>query len=246
MTVFVYDGSFEGLLTAIYEAWYSPVRPGRIEIAGFSQISIGEELQSISTDMGKAAKVSRAIHEKLGRLLYEDILHLWMSEAPETGTVLHDFLRIAFRKGPEIVYFESEPTVNRFLKLHRAVVRESHRLLGLARFMELESGVYYCALEPDQNILLILAAHFADRLGDQPWVIHDIKRGIAAFYDTEQWQIREFTAPEVLALHEEEKQMQELWREYFKRIAIAERNNPNLQRQLMPKKYWKYLTEKQG
>jgi hypothetical protein len=36
-----------------------------------------------------------------------------------------------------------------------------------------------------------------------------------------------------------------LWRSYYDTIAIRERLNPKKQRQDMPVKYWKYLTEMQ-
>ncbi len=43
----------------------------------------------------------------------------------------------------------------------------------------------------------------------------------------------------------EEKLFQQLWRTYFKSVAIQERLNPRKQRNDMPVRYWKYLTEKQ-
>jgi probable DNA metabolism protein len=44
---------------------------------------------------------------------------------------------------------------------------------------------------------------------------------------------------------EDEKLFQEMWKTYFKSIAIKERINPKLHKQNMPVRYWKHLTEKQ-
>lgn len=44
---------------------------------------------------------------------------------------------------------------------------------------------------------------------------------------------------------EDEKLFQDLWKRYFKALSIKERYNPRLQRQHMPRRFWKYLTEKQ-
>jgi probable DNA metabolism protein len=44
---------------------------------------------------------------------------------------------------------------------------------------------------------------------------------------------------------EDEQLFQKLWKAYFKSLTIKERINPKLQRQHLPKRYWKYLTEKQ-
>ena len=42
----------------------------------------------------------------------------------------------------------------------------------------------------------------------------------------------------------DEKLFQDMWRTYFKAIAIKERINLRKQRQDMPVRFWKYLTEK--
>ncbi len=47
-------------------------------------------------------------------------------------------------------------------------------------------------------------------------------------------------------LDEGEDFYQKLWRSYFKHINIEERKNLKLQRQFMPKRFWRYLPEKQG
>ena len=44
----------------------------------------------------------------------------------------------------------------------------------------------------------------------------------------------------------DEMLFQKLWRTYFKAIAIKERSNPRKQRQDMPVRFWKYMTEKNG
>ncbi|HBG76385.1 MAG TPA: hypothetical protein DDW86_05450 [Clostridiales bacterium] len=42
----------------------------------------------------------------------------------------------------------------------------------------------------------------------------------------------------------EELELQQLWKQYFEGIAIRGRYHPGLQRQFMPRRYWKYLVEK--
>jgi probable DNA metabolism protein len=46
-------------------------------------------------------------------------------------------------------------------------------------------------------------------------------------------------------LEEGEEFYQKLWKSYFKHITIQERKNLRLQRQHMPRRFWKYLPEKQ-
>ena len=83
-----------------------------------------------------------------------------------------------------------------------------------------------------------------------------MKRKRAVFYSHEEkdWSIIESAdmtlfenskENQEVHLDQEEKQFQELWKDYFKNIAIEERKNPRLQKQFMQKRYWKYLTEKE-
>ena len=46
--------------------------------------------------------------------------------------------------------------------------------------------------------------------------------------------------------HDEEEQVVALWRRFYADISNPDRYNPNLRRQFMPKKYWRYLTELQS
>jgi probable DNA metabolism protein len=46
-------------------------------------------------------------------------------------------------------------------------------------------------------------------------------------------------------LSSDDQLLQDLWRTYFKAICIKERMNPRKQLQDMPRRYWKYMTEKQ-
>ena len=47
-------------------------------------------------------------------------------------------------------------------------------------------------------------------------------------------------------LSDNDQLFQELWRTYFKAICIKERMNPRKQLKDMPRRYWKYMTEKNG
>jgi probable DNA metabolism protein len=46
------------------------------------------------------------------------------------------------------------------------------------------------------------------------------------------------------AFTNEEHEYQTLWNDYFKSTNIASRINPKLHTQHVPKRYWKYLSEK--
>ena len=64
------------------------------------------------------------------------------------------------------------------------------------------------------------------------------------------WEIYDEFTEENGKLNEEvlsndDQLLQNLWRTYFKAICIKERMNPRKQLNDMPRRYWKYMTEKQ-
>lgn len=129
-------------------------------------------------------------------------------------------------------------------KLSRKVSGEIHRMLGLLRFKKTAGDIYYASCEPDYNILSLLAPHFARRLADQNWIIHDISRKQAAVFNQKEWVITFFDDDNQIKITAEEKNYQKLWKGFFDSIAIKNRKNLKLQRQLMPERYWKHLIEK--
>lgn len=74
----------------------------------------------------------------------------------------------------------SDPRVAAFKGRSAAVSRESHKLLGMVRFVELSNGIFYGAYDSTYNQVFGFTPHFAQRLGNGLG-IHDRKRGIGAF-----------------------------------------------------------------
>jgi len=110
-------------------------------------------------------------------------------------------------------------------------------------------------MEPLYNVLPLVVGHFKDRFADQKWLIYDLKRAYGCYYDLQEVREVRFDSKEEHLLSgilndklmaEDEKLFQNLWKAYFKAIAIKERINPKLHKQHMPVRFWKYLTEKQG
>ena len=109
----------------------------------------------------------------------------------------------------------------------------------------LKGEVLYAPIEPDHDVCELLAEHFCDRFRNDPFIIHDKKRSKALVASAGEWYISEFTEQNLPALSDAESEYRELWKKYFSAIAIKERINPKCQRNFMPVRYWKNLTEMQ-
>ena len=124
------------------------------------------------------------------------------------------------------------------------VWHEVHRMMGLLRFTPNEDGEFIAKCATDHYILPALAPFFTARFGETPWSIIDEKRGMVLRRLPGQ-QAKIFELDENSALETAvNDEWEELWKHYHKTINNESRNNPKLQRQLMPQRYWKYLPEK--
>lgn len=243
MIDYVYDGSFEGMLTCIYEAYYSTDNPDGIYSSYQYQGDLFHEPKFVVTDLDKSHKVGLAIIQKLSEEFFHKVVNAFFSEDYEVASHIYKLVRYAFKNGPEVIMHVTHDWVAPVVDLANAVGRETHLFVGLVRFMKLKGGIYYCQFGPTYNQVPLLAEHFSNRLSDQIWVIHDVNRNLAVFYDKKEWYVNEFYGMKDYELDDEELLYQSLWKTFHKHIAINERINPNLQRSFMPKKYWKYLLE---
>lgn len=124
---------------------------------------------------------------------------------------------------------------------------EAEKFKGIVRFSELAEGMLYAPIHPTHHVLPLIVRHFQKRLSCEEWAIHDVGRHVAAYYDGKQVTIvRVESLKTDIAYSQDEEGFQQLWRDYYRHMAIRERNNPTAQRSFLPKKYWAYLTEMSG
>ena len=241
-----YDGSFDGLLTALATALE---RPGLCITRDHKEDLLPlEPVETIVSDPAHAEafldRIRVVLSEEIGRKIY----YVHCSETPGMEDALLAYLRLAFERGADIGEWCAHPTVRRVEETARQVGHEIHRLKGLVRFRELADGRLWAPIEPDADILWPLSAHFRRRLGGERWLLHDARRGYAVSHEAGNLSAldgEELTALLRTGLSREEAEYSRLWQTYFRRIAIGVRSNPRLQRQNMPRRYWKWLIEMQ-
>jgi probable DNA metabolism protein len=85
-------------------------------------------------------------------------------------------------------------------------------------------------------------------------LIYDAKRSYGLHYDTHLVQevtmnpadeVENAQLPSAIALDEKDELYQHLWKQYFKSTNIVARKNMKLHLRHVPRRYWKYLAEKQ-
>lgn len=238
--IYTYDGSFDGLLSCIYAHYYEEKAMAIYDVSTFRP-QLFETVKHIETDSNKAKKVYDAIHDKLSSDTYWDIYRTFLSCEELKDVYILRYLITAFKLGSKIDLLHAHKDTLPVRRVSRQVGFEKHRFMGLLRFEEVE-GVLYAKFEPDHNVLVLLGEHFADRLANERFVIHDVRRGEAVISNYGQWGIVPFEVPEY-EISETEKCFQELWKGYFKAIGIEARKNLKLQQSFVPLKYRKHILE---
>ena len=256
MTIFIFDNTFEGLLTSVFEAYSRRTFPDALLPEGEPLPLFHEEVFTVITEEEKAKRVWRGLQKKLSSGALSCLAQCWLAEEAETPMLLFRYIRKAIDAPRSIETNFADPDVLKFSRMWKRVDWERLRMLQFIRFQKAADGTFFAAVEPEKNALPLAIDHFKDRFADQPWLIYDIKRACGFYYDLKE--VRQVTFEEgsreghlvtgmldESLMDKDEKLFQQLWKTYFKAICIKERLNPRKHKQDMPVRYWKHMTEKQ-
>jgi len=248
---YIYDGTFEGLLTCIYEAYYRREDPCFIssskqysERTEDTLFSLLESPIFVETDIEKSSRVYDAVEKKISAEAMETIYHVFLSETDNFEIMTLNYVRLGFKAGYDLNKHLQDKMVMDMLKAENKVKYEVLRMQGFLRFQEIQ-GLYYASYEPDSNITALVTPHFAERLPDQDFIIHDVRRGIASVCSKKEWFVTRIDESDANLSGKgmDGFDYEALWKGYFRWTSIDERTNFRNQKRQMPKRYWKHLTE---
>jgi probable DNA metabolism protein len=251
MTRLIYDGTFEGLLTAIFEIYERKLKHTRLEKGEWYASAIFEDVVKVVTDEARASRVLKGLQQRLSPNGLQRLYIAHLAELDKEDDTMVGFIRYVFDSPVNIEEDFSNKYVLRVSEIVGFMRREKHRMEAFVRFQRLKDGSFYAAIRPDYNVLPLLIRHFKNRYADQKWIIYDTKRSYGLYYDLHDTQ---FISLEFSALHhpgkvitaycEDEGIYQNLWKTYFSNVNIPARRNTKLHLRHLPKRYWKYLPEK--
>ena len=248
LKILVYDGSFEGLLCCIYRIYEQKISVYRIQQLTEPMQDMFADIIQIHTEKAKAERVWSGILRKASQKSVQRIMFSYLAEIRGEEHNIVRYIQYLIDSKKNIEDNLSHPVVQRMEDVVKMVNREKHRMKAFVRFQLLSDGIFYSSIEPDFNVLPLIKDHFKNRYADQQWIIYDIKRNYGLYYNiTEVEQISLESSPKKGAeniFQEEEALYQELWKSYFKHTNIESRKNTDLHLRHVPKRYWKYLTEK--
>ncbi|HEX2532553.1 MAG TPA: TIGR03915 family putative DNA repair protein [Chitinophagaceae bacterium] len=252
MDTLLYDGTFEGWLTAVFEAYEYRYADADICTEAHFNGNLFGTVHRVVTAPEKSSRVWTGLKKKLSPEGLKAIRYAFLSELPGMESTLYRYARYIFSTAENVETDFSHADVLTVSQVARTVWREQHRMEAFIRFQKTADGLYYALIGPDHNVLPLIAPHFYERYADQAWLIYDSRRRWGLYYNGQSVEeVSVAFIPESEAGKNAEPVYdtgevlyQALWRQYFQSVNIPARKNLKLQLQHMPRRYWKFLTEK--
>ena len=245
------EDSLEGVFTGIYNAYLMKKPHSRIHICVGAQENyrLFAVYEDCPAQENKAAKVAGTILREFGQEAYLSICRALASAEADKGEAVYKAVVTGFsmRRRRELMGNLADPYVRRVFELARFTANEAHYHVEFLRFRELQNGILYAPIGPKNNLITFIVPHFADRLPGEDFAIYDEGRKYYAVHPKgKQWYFVRGELPfaqeqEIYTKQEAEYQM--LYRHFCSSIAIAERKNLDLQRNMLPFRFRKYMTE---
>jgi probable DNA metabolism protein len=237
----LYDGSFEGFLTLVYDVYYEKISVESILKKMPSELMF-DSLHEVIVDDTKSQTVLKALQVKFSKDNFELILHIFMCDTKDFELDLLCFIVKGFRSQRELQNINI-PCIFNLKSLQKEFFHVYHKMSGFLRFEELEDATLYAKVDAKYNVLYLLGKHFSKRLNNQKYIIHDIKRELAFLHTKEFVGVQKVADYEIPLRSESEEKFQNLWKTFFDSVAIKSRKNKKLQQQTVPLIYRTYMTE---
>lgn len=240
--IYLYNNDFISLLNLIKYLLKNKFIPTNIKEISY-QPTLFEE--TLNVEIPQEDKVIKEIISATSFNIFNVIYKIFLSNEKDKELIIYFFLIHSLKHKNKVFYLRNIKSVQEALRISKYVGHEAHKMTGFLRFKELKGNVLYAEIAPENNVLFFVSQHFKARLRNELWIIEDTKRNLMSIYDREDFTIvssNDFTYLDK-ELGETEEGIEELWKNFYKTIAIKERTNHRCRMNFMPKKYWKYIIE---
>ena len=92
MNIFVFDNTFEGLLTSVFEAYSRRIFPDALSPEGEPLPLFHDEVFTVITEEEKAKRVWRGLQKKLSSGALSCLAQCWLAEEQETPMLLFRYI----------------------------------------------------------------------------------------------------------------------------------------------------------
>ncbi len=216
---YAYDGTLEGLLSAIFASYERRERPTDVEPESRLQLRLGQRLARIETNPSHAARVLAGVRRQCGWQAELALKRAACSDEPDAGTAAYRFVRYAVdeqkrrdcehcrkrlackgrggvgpcpRRRGRAFSDITHPAVERLFRISCSVSQECEHMRQFVRFQHLrgEGGdLWFSRVNPKASVVPLVMGHFVERMSDAPFIIYDEVHEVAGVYDGGDWYL---------------------------------------------------------
>jgi probable DNA metabolism protein len=238
--VYYYDSTFDGLMTAIFDIYSAKDNEAIIQPTTENVPFTLYGSHNVITNVAKSDRVQKGLR-KLGPRVLEQLYKAWLSHDDGIENIMLSVIRIGLSSGKDPFEQRTHEAVCKLDSIQRKVSREAERMLQFVRFKKLAENLYAADIEPHFDVLELIGEHFHSRFPQSNFIIRNLRHYKAILSTPAGWHIT--SLPEHNPPLPKDAEYENLWQTYFKIIANESRINQKLQRQFVPLKYRKHLTE---
>ena len=238
---YLYDGSFEGMLSVVYESYYRKERPVLIFSLDEPQETL-YPVYEVVTNLDQAQKVEASIVKKISSYGLHLVRNCYYSAESGREEIILNFLRTGFRVGPRVTNMLAHEHVAPLLDRAQRVSREAVAYRNFARFSEYD-GVLAAVISPINFVLPLVAPYFCDRFPSERFLLYDDTHSAAFLYQDGKGELLRVEGLELPPPNQKEAEYRLMWKRFYDAIAIEARINHKRRMGHMPKRYWRHLTE---
>ena len=243
MTILQIDGSLDSVFCALFIAFTNKLSHAKLS-CGNHQLSLTDTTIRVTTDRAQAERISRALVRYGGnRLLFECETAMRSGDENKYEVIFRYLHRVLLQRS-SLKNMLALAEVIDFERLLKRIWCEVHRFHGFIRFSRSVCGTYYAPFSPDHDVTELLLPHFSSRYPSMPFAIHDVKRGKIGVWNGKDYAVFDCDMTPSFFLSEDEQALADLWKTYYDAVTVRERPHEKQMLGYMPRRYWKYLTEK--
>lgn len=232
-------------MSGVYDAYASRLGFSNVKLQIWDEqdMELFADYREVETDSEKSAKVLGTVRRELGMEAYEAVCRAAASRDRRKADAIFRTIVLGLHlpKGKRIMNCLTEDNVCTVAELAKKTWNEAHRFMGFLRFRELSGGILYGEIRAENDVLPLIAPHFADRYPEENWIIYEETRKKYAVHRAGKgWGVLEDFKIEESLLREvsgKEEDYSSMWRAFTESVAIEARKNEKLQKQLLPLKF---------
>jgi probable DNA metabolism protein len=142
MSVFFYDKTFEGLLSAVFDAYSYGIFPEKLLMTGDIVPMFTDKSHSVVTESEHTKRVWNALLGKSGENVCNMLVYVWLSEIEGSDALLFRYICKIFDSAKKNEYNFGDSDVLEVSRIARKVAHEALYIKQFVRFQKTADNIF--------------------------------------------------------------------------------------------------------